>query len=58
MVHDQKKVKDTKDSQRFQRINHKIQEENNFLKSKNEILISMIAEVYSEYKLSKDLNKK
>jgi hypothetical protein len=34
------------------------QEENNLLKVKNEILIDMIAEVYSEFKIEADKKKK
>ena len=40
-----------KDVQKLQKSNQNLQEDNNMLKVKNEILIDMIAEVYSEFKL-------
>ena len=43
--------------QKVQEKTNQLQEENSTLKCKNEILIDMIAEVYSEFKLENDANK-
>ena len=47
----------SKELQRAQTINSQLQEENAMLKSKTDILIDMMSEVYSELKLKKDLSK-
>lgn len=49
------KLVSSRELHKYQTQNQEIQEENNTLKCKNEILIDMIAEVYSEFKLQKDL---
>lgn len=43
--------------QKLLSVGIQLQEENEVLKSKNEILINMIAEVYSEFKLERDIKK-
>ena len=50
----------SKEMQKLQKSNQQLQEENTLLKTKNEILIEMISEVFTEYKLENDLkaNKK
>lgn len=48
----------SREIQKYQSKNQQIFEENNLLKCKNEILIDMIAEVYSEFKLENEKNKK
>jgi len=48
----------SREIQKFQEKTDQLQDENNTLKCKNEILIDMIAEVYSEFKLENDVNKK
>ena len=45
----------SRELQKYQAQNQEMLEENNALRCKNEILIDMIAEVYSEFKLQKDL---
>ena len=46
-----------KDTNKMQKHNQILQEDNNMLKIKNEILVDMIAEVYSEFKLETDKKK-
>jgi poly-beta-hydroxyalkanoate depolymerase len=46
-----------KDAHKLQKHNQILQEDNNMLKIKSEILIDMIAEVYSEFKLETDKKK-
>ena len=46
-----------KEFQKLQKSNQNLQEENNLFKVKNEVLIDMIAEVYSEFKLETDKKK-
>lgn len=46
-----------KELQKLQKSNQNLQEENNLFKVKNEVLIDMIAEVYSEFKLETDKKK-
>jgi cell division protein FtsB len=51
----------SKDVQRLQKDNTQLNEENNLLKVKNELLLDMVAEICSEYKLDtmkKNKNKK
>ena len=49
-------VKDTQ--QKLLKNSQQLQEENGLLKAKNEILIDMISEVYSEFKLDSEKSKK
>ncbi len=48
----------SREIQKVQEKTNQLQEENNTLKCKNEILLDMIAEVYSEFKLENDTHKK
>jgi hypothetical protein len=49
-------VKDNQ--QKLLKNSQQLQEENGLLKAKNEILIDMISEVYSEFKLDSEKSKK
>lgn len=46
-----------KELNKLQKNNQQLQEENNLLRVKNELLLDMIAEVYSEMKLEHERNK-
>ncbi|CAF0954505.1 unnamed protein product [Brachionus calyciflorus] len=48
----------SKDAQKIQKENLHLQEENNLLKVKNEILLDMVAEICSEYSLENKKNNK
>ena len=47
-----------KEIHKMQASNQQLLEENNVLKAKNDILIEMISEVYSEFKLENDKKAK
>ena len=48
----------TKDLEKLKKTEKQLQEENNVLKFKNELLLDMISEVYSEMKLENDNSKR